>query len=534
MNKLFLTLLYFSFCVSLNSQIQTISTQKTFGTGFNEIDYNSKVYDNFIYLFVTPETAGISQDKTVAGYNIQDGWFIKMDLNFNVIEQFVYGGNYNDRGIDFVKCANGDFILLLTSNSDVSGNKTLPTFGIGDTDYWVIRINSSGAIVWQKTYGGTDEELGSEIVKINENKFLIFGTSRSPISGNKTIGSFGLSDGYSVFIDGQGNILHQHVYGGDGPEFNGNVSINLNENKIVYGLISASSISGNKTTDKNGFFDGWVFTTDTNGVLINQINLGGLANTYNEVWDVSFTANNKIVALLAADYGIGGNKTLSGSGQSDAWLVQLDYNLNITDQKVFGGSLNEACNSMFQSSNKTILSLVSYSGMDGNKTEPNYGSFDNWFVCIDDLGNILWQKTVGGSEGENAMIVSEPTTNNYIIVSNTVSPISGNKTVPLYVSSSSDLWLFKLNSTLSVESLTSDIDLTVAPNPFEDVVSFSWKDNQEKVILEILDLQGKLIESRIILNDSGVMWSPENLTSGVYLYQVITDNGIGTGRIVKK
>jgi len=160
---------------------QTIQSQKTFGTGFDETNYNSKVYDNHLYLFVTPETAGLSQDKTVAGFNFYDGWFVKMDINFNAIDQFVFGGNSGDSGIDFVKCDNGDFILLLSSSSDSSGNKSTASFGA--IDFWVIRISNSGNIIWQKSIGGNLEELGNKILKISDNRYLISGTSTSLILG---------------------------------------------------------------------------------------------------------------------------------------------------------------------------------------------------------------------------------------------------------------------------------------------------------------------------------------------------------------
>jgi hypothetical protein len=514
------------------SQNQTISSQKTFGTAFNENNFVAKEYNGFLYLLITPASSGISQDKTVAGFNGDDAWFVKMDYNYNVIDEFVYGGNYLDEGVDFVSCANGDFILLITSNSDISGNKTEAP--IGSLDYWVVRINSSGAIVWQKTIGGTNENIPSKILKLNENKFVLFGTSSSPISGNKTEGNFGSTDAWSVFIDGQGNILHQHVYGGSGPEFYGNVSYNLGTNKIVYGVTSGSQISGNKTTDRFGFFDGWAFTTDTNGVLLDQINLGGLANSFNDLRYISFLPNNKILALLNAEEGIGGTKTVLGNGASDAWLVELDFNLNITNQYVYGGTNAESSNGMFLSGNNVILSLASLSGINGNKTEPNYGDFDNWFVCIDPSGNILWQKTAGGNQVEEAIIVGEPSPNNYLVVGNSASGISGNKTVPLYVTGSSDLWLFKLNTTLSVESFESNIQLSASPNPFEEEINFIWDEVQEKVVIEIMDLQGKIVESKVVTNQTSYIWIPENLPAGVYMYHLKTDMGIGSGRIVKR
>jgi len=155
-------------------------------------------------------------------------------------------------------------------------------------------------------------------------------------------------------------------------------------------------------------------------------------------------------------------------------------------------------------------------------------------VCIDANGNILWQKTAGGSGNEKVRTAGKSGSDQYVIVCNSLSGISGNKTVPLYVSGSSDLWLFKLNSTLDVQTIQHEMDLIVTPNPFEDEVTFSWNKNQEKVVLEILDVQGKIMDKRIILNGSAVKWSSENLTSGVYFYQITTNSGSSIGRIVKR
>jgi hypothetical protein len=510
---------------------QTIQSQKTFGTGFDETNYNSKVYDNHLYLFVTPETAGLSQDKTVAGFNFYDGWFVKMDINFNAIDQFVFGGNSGDSGIDFVKCDNGDFILLLSSSSDSSGNKSTASFGA--IDFWVIRISNSGNIIWQKSIGGNLEELGNKILKISDNRYLISGTSTSLISGNKTVPTNGLFDIWSVFIDGQGNILSQSSYGGSSAEFFGDVYYIDNSNQIVYSVNSSSPPSGNKTTNLTGYKDAWIFTTDTLGNMLNQVSYSTGSNT--EVYSFSISSNgSKILVSIDSDVNLGGDKTVPGFGDYDAWVVFLDLNLNELDQKVYGGSGSDGIQNFYNDGLNFILACTSTSPIGGNKTETNFGSGDAWIVCIDANGNILWQKTAGGSGNEKVRTAGKSGSDQYVIVCNSLSGISGNKTVPLYVSGSSDLWLFKLNSTLDVQTIQHEMDLIVAPNPFEDEVTFSWNKNQEKVVLEILDVQGKIMDKRIILNGSAVKWSSENLTSGVYFYQITTNSGSNIGRIVKR
>jgi len=341
---------------------QTIQSQKTFGTGFDETNYNSKVYDNHLYLFVTPETAGISQDKTVAGFNNKDGWFVKMDLNFNTLDEFVFGGTSLDNAIDFVKCENGDFILLLSSNSDSSGNKTSDIIGI--VDNWVIRIDSLGGIIWQKLFGGIDEEYGFKILKISESRFAITGSSSSGISGNKTTTSFGLHDIWSVFIDGQGNILSQSSYGGSSAEWLGDVCYIDNSNQIVYSVNSSSPPSGNKTTNLTGYKDAWIFTTDTLGNMLNQVSYSTGSNT--EVYSFAISSNgSKILVSIDSDVNLGGDKTVPGFGDYDAWVVFLDLNLNELDQKVYGGSGSDGIQNFYNDGLNFVLACTSTSPIGG-------------------------------------------------------------------------------------------------------------------------------------------------------------------------
>jgi hypothetical protein len=515
------------------SQTQTITNQKTFGTGFDEESFTSKVYDGYLYSFINPSSSGVSQDKTVAGFGAVDGWFVKMDLNFNVIWQKVYGGDNFDYAVDFVNCANGDFILLLRSTSEVSGNKTVPRFDFYG-DYWVVRINSVGDILWQKVFGGNDEEDPSKIIKINENKFVLFGTSRSPISGNKNIANFGNLDGWAVFIDGQGNLLNQTIYGGSSSEQLGLAAISTDSTKLIFGLSSFSSISGNKTIANNGFVDGWIFTTDTNGVLLNQICLGVGPTSASYIQEIFVTSTNKIVVVLTGEFGTAGTKTVTGFGSYDAWVVVLDENLNVLNQFAYGGLEDDVPTKVSESNGNLIYSISSSSGATGNKSELNYGGIDNWYVCTDLSGTILWQKSVGGNQNENSKLLKGSLTNEYIVVSNTVSGISGNKTVPLYVSGSSDLWMYKLSTTLSLETNVSHPKISVSPNPFDDNVSFVWSESLGEVYFSLTDAHGKTIERQILSGQNNLIWSGRDLPAGIYFYSVETSNGVSSGRIVKQ
>lgn len=520
--------------VFLFSQVQTISNQKTFGTDFEDAT-TFKVIDGFLYSINRPESSSVSQDKTIAGFGSKDGWFVKMDLNFNILSQDVYGGLNLDVGVDFERCSNGDFLILFWSFSDVGGNKTVGSFG--QSDYWLIRVDATGNILWQKAYGGSDSEYASKIVKLNENKYILFGTSRSSISGNKTVANFGIENGWAVYIDEQGNVLDQFVYGGTQIDKLGDMRLNSDSSQLVYSLTSNSTISGNKTAPLKGFSDTWVFTTDTLGNMLNQTTYSNGSGNITYSRGVEYNDNNEIFIAMDGLPGIVGDKIIAGYGGAfygDSWIVKLDNNLNELAQFVYGGTSEELLQSLTRDGNNIILCIETISGIDGNKTEPTYGESDNWIVCIDPNGSILWQKSAGGSLIEDYFTIKNSGPNEYIVASHSFSGISGNKTVPFYVSGVADTWLYKLTTTLSIEKNDEANLFSVAPNPFEDKISFSWGAETQDVQIQIVNATGQIVEIIKNVNDTFYQWSANDLPSGIFYYTISSNQGVSQGKIVKQ
>ena len=112
----------------------------------------------------------MSKDKTTANFGSWDYWVVKVDLSGNYVWDISYGGAGNDQLWDMEVTSDGGLIIGGFSDSDPSilpNNKT--ALNIGGEDSWAIKVNSSGAITWDQSYGGTDLDriYSVEIVELN-------------------------------------------------------------------------------------------------------------------------------------------------------------------------------------------------------------------------------------------------------------------------------------------------------------------------------------------------------------------------------
>ena len=102
----------------------------------------------------------------------------------DVLWQKTYGGTSFDLLYDLVACSDGNYLLIGYSGSPASGNCTESTNGI--TDYWVLKIDSDGNILWQNKYGGNERDNLFRALETPDGGYLLLGQSLSPPSGNKT------------------------------------------------------------------------------------------------------------------------------------------------------------------------------------------------------------------------------------------------------------------------------------------------------------------------------------------------------------
>ncbi|MCB0464101.1 MAG: T9SS type A sorting domain-containing protein, partial [Aequorivita sp.] len=149
----------------------------------------------------------------------------------------------------------GEYLIGGDSISNISGDKSENCKGY--SDIWLLKLDESGEIIWQKTIGGSNIDHLKYIIKKNQGNYILIGDSLSDISGDKTENSHGLNDYWVIEIEEGGNILWQNTIGGDARDEVSSTIIS-SANEIIIGGSSKSNNSGDKTENSRGDFDFWI------------------------------------------------------------------------------------------------------------------------------------------------------------------------------------------------------------------------------------------------------------------------------------
>ncbi len=381
-------------------------------------------------------------------YNTSDIWIVKIDHNGNIEWENTIGGNYFDNLQNISQTIDGGYILGGSSRSDLSGDKTEAAFegGYKGYDFWIIKLNSVGEIVWQNDIGGTEDDELFDIKQTYDGGYIIGGHSYSNISGDKTeanIGPVYTSDYWVVKLNAEGVIEWQNSIGGDEDDVFREIN-QTSDGGYILGGFSNSGVSGDKTEENFGSSsDYWIIKLNSIGDVKWQNTIGGFGSDY--INSIFQTADNGYFVAGTSYSPIGGDKNedyIGGVANGDWWVLKLDTFGNIVWQNTIGGFSGESLWYAIQTSDGGyILGGSSSSDISGDKSQPGVGGSDCWIVKISSLGEILWQKDIGGSSDDDIVSIVETTGNGYVLGCFSRSPVSGDKTE---ANKYEDYWIIKL------------------------------------------------------------------------------------------
>jgi uncharacterized delta-60 repeat protein len=329
------------------------------------------------------------------GAGSYDAWILKLNSTGGVVWQKPYGWSDGDYAYSIQQTVDGGYI--------VAGMTYY--VGAGAQDAWVLKLNSTGGVVWQKTYGGSTEDRANFIQQTADGGYIVVGYTTS----------FGTSGGdvWVLKLDSNGNVgpgypgTWQKTYGGASADFANSIQQTEDGGYILTG--TTDSISAND-------WDVWVLKLDSNG------NVG---SSYPGTWQKTYGGSDadkaySIHQTSDGGYIVAGSSYSFGVGTEDAWALKLDSNGNVgpsypgTWQKTYGGIFADDIKFIQQTTDGGYI-------VAGETYSFGAGSYDAWILKLNSTGGVIWQKTYGGSGGDIACYIQQTTDGGYIVTGETYS-----------------------------------------------------------------------------------------------------------------
>ncbi|MEO5675427.1 MAG: MopE-related protein [Chitinophagales bacterium] len=357
-----------------------------------------------------------SDDGDVSENNgYMDYWLVKQDASGTLEWENSLGGNSFDAAYSVRQTSDDGFIVAGYSSSaggDVSGNH-------GAYDYWVIKLDAAGVIIWQKSLGGSLEDLAHCVEQTADNGFIIAGSSGS--GDGDVSGNHGAEDYWIVKLDESGNLQWQKSLGGSMIDFASYIEQTDDMGYIVAGYTYSSD---GDVSINHGANDYWIVKLDSAGGLQWQKSLGGSAS--DQATCIRQTTDGGFVVAgisESSDGDVSGNH-----GLEDFWVVKLDETGSMEWQKSMGGSSYDEAYSIDQTSEGGFIVAGQTQSGDGDVSF-NHGSGDDWIVKLDPYGNLSSEVTYGGSGNDAAHSIQQTSSGGFIVGGYTFSSdgdVSGN------------------------------------------------------------------------------------------------------------
>lgn len=453
MKKITLLFLNLVFCFTLFAQINIDWQSNSGGSGADEIYAVLGTSDGGV---ITGgfSTSGISGNKTVASYGATDYWVIKYNDAGAIEWQKAYGGSSEDYLYSIVETDDGGFLLGGSSQSGATGVKTEALIGV--SDYWIIKIDATGNIVWQNTIGGNSSDNLNEIAKTYDGGFILAGYSFSGISGDKSENPYNASSDYWIVkIDSVGNIVWQNTIGGNSTDNPKSVYCNPDGTSIVLGY-SLSGATGDKTEANLGNYDFWVLKLSAAGGVLWQNSIGG--NNADMPNSVVPAIDGGIIIGGYSGSGISGDKTEALIGIYDYWILKLNTSGNILWQNTIGGTSDDYLFKIVPNvaENKYFLFGYSYSGIGGDKTEAGDATANYWMLETNLSGTIVGQETIQATGYDFGYDASICVDGDYVVGGKSNSGIGGDKTENN--NGDFDFWLVKMTTCEATTEVCNTLD----------------------------------------------------------------------------
>jgi uncharacterized delta-60 repeat protein len=364
-----------------------------------------------------------------------DAWVFKLKDDGTLDWQKSLGGSGHDEAYSIYQTKDGGFVVAGSSDSqdgDVSGNH-------GGKDFWVVKLTPHGEIEWQKSLGGSGEDIARSVQQTDDGGYILAGESDS--QDGDVSGNHGKWDGWVVKLKPNGELEWQKSFGDYDFDRANSIRQTSDGGFVFAGLVSSRSKKHSKR-------DMWVVKLKSNGSLEWEKRLGGSESE--EAQSIQETSDGGYIVAGNSDSndgdvsGIHGGMILKGFVlyPRDFWVVKLHADGAIAWQRILGGSEHDFGRAVQQTVDGGYI-VTGYTKSEEGDISENRGRDDFWVVKLKTDGTLDWQKSLGGSDTDRAYDIAQTKDGGYIVVGSSNSS-DGDISARKY--KKSNAWIVKLKA----------------------------------------------------------------------------------------
>lgn len=322
-----------------------------------------------------------------------DFWLVKTDPDGIVLWEKSYGGELNDIGRAVRQTRDGGFILVGTTSSK----------GGGGSDIWLIKVSTSGAVIWDRTYGGRGDERGFSVEQTTGGGFIIVGSTRSKGKG--------LLDAWLVKVSSDGALEWDVTFGGRAEDVGHSVQQTIDGGYAFLGYTRSKGA---------GRADFWLVRTNRSGELLWEKTYGGMSDDFG--YSLQTLTDNGFILL--------GDSESEGAGGMDYRLIRVNSTGTAQWDRAYGGTTDDWSYSVQQTKDGGFI-------LCGHTWSQGAGRADAWLVKTNASGVMQWQQTVGTATLDYGRVARQTQQGDYVFVGYTTS---------YDAQGASDGWLVRLTS----------------------------------------------------------------------------------------
>jgi len=281
------------------------------------------------------------------------------------------GGKNDDRGKSLIQTSDGGYAIAGLTKS----------FGAGDWDVYVVKLDANGNLQWTTTIGGPESDGGNSLIQTSDGGYAIAGYTESFGAGKMDV--------YVIKLDANGNLQWTRTIGGKGWDVGAS---------LIQTSDGGYAIAGFTSSFGAGQWDVYVVKLDAHGNLQWTKTIGGKKE------DVG----TSLIQTSDGGYALAGFTSSFGAGDYDVYVVELDAHGNLQWTKTIGGKEDDKGHSFIQTSDGgyAITGFTSSFGA---------GGLDVYVVKLNANGNLQWTKTIGGKKEDVGFSLIQTSDGGYAI-----------------------------------------------------------------------------------------------------------------------